>query len=356
MTRKSLFSKLSDPSHLFIIAEAGSNWKCGNYSDDLKQAKKLVEVAVKSGADAIKFQTYSAETVYVPNAGKSKYLSTKGVQKDITEIFTEFSMPHKMLKELSSFCKKLGILFMSTPFSVNDASKVDEYVQIHKVASYELNHIPLLEFLASRKKPIILSTGASTYAEIDFALKVLRKKGAKEIALMQCTATYPASLESLNLRTITTFKKRYNIPVGLSDHSVEPFVAPLMSMGYGATILEKHFTLDKNSDGPDHFFALEPNELSLMIDLVRKSSLTSGSGEKKIQKEEKELRKFAVRSIQAIKKISEGEIFKEGYNIGILRPGNQKRGEDPRFLNKIEGKKSNRIIKIGEGIKLNDCY
>jgi N-acetylneuraminate synthase len=346
---------LNDPRRIFIIAEAGSNWKVGSYKDDLRRAEKLIKVAAECGADAIKFQTYNARGVYVSNAGKSKYLSKSRITKTITEIFDEYAMPYKMLKILSSYCRKQNILFMSTPFSIRDARAVDKYVSIHKIASYEINHIPLLKFLAKTKKPIIISSGASTNKEIEFAIKTLKKNGAKQIALLQCTAKYPAPLESMNLSVIPKFKKKYSIPVGLSDHSIDPLVAPLTAIGFGATILEKHFTVDKHLDGPDHFFALEPTELKNMIRSVRAAEKTVGSGEKKILPDETELRRFAVRSVQATMPIHKGDVFRLGQNMEILRPGNQKRGAEARFVLSIEGKKSRRNIRNGEGITLRDC-
>lgn len=355
MKKKSPKINLNDSSHTFIIAEAGSNWKVGNYNKDLKQAKKLIETAKKCGADAIKFQTYSSKGVYVSNAGKSKYLSKFGVNKKITELFDEFSMPHKMIKQLSSYCKNKKIIFMSTAFSIDDAQAVDEYVPIHKIASYEINHIPLLKFLAKTKKPLILSTGASTLEEIDFAIKIIKKAGNNDLALLQCTAKYPAPIESMNLSVIPSLKKKYHIPLGLSDHSIDPIIAPLVAIGFGASIIEKHFTLNKNLAGPDHFFALEPKELTTMIKAIRSADKAKGNSVKEIVKEEKELRKFAVRSIQAIKNIQKGEKLKIGYNIDILRPGNQSRGMEARFLHKINGKNSLKKIKSGAGIKSSDC-
>lgn len=355
MNKSKSHLKLDDPSHTFIIAEAGSNWKVGTHDEDLIQAKKLIDIASKAGADAVKFQTYRAETVYVPNAGPSGYLSKAGITKNITEIFNDLSMPYEMLNSLKKHCIKKNIIFMSTPFSVKDAEEVNKYVKLHKVASYEINHTRLLEFLAKTKKPIIVSTGASTYKEIDFAVNTLKKNGVKNIALMQCTSKYPAPLESLNLSVIPHMKKKYKIPIGLSDHSLDPIIAPLTAIGLGATIIEKHFTIDKNAKGPDHKFALNPDELNTMIRSIRLADRTKGDGIKKILNEEKELRKYAVRSVQAIREIRKGEKLIENFNIAVLRPGNQKRGADAKFLVKIIGKKSRKKIKIGEGISLADC-
>ena len=175
------------------------------------------------------------------------------------------------------------------------------------------------------------------------------------LALLQCTAKYPAPIESLNLSVIPSLKKRYKIPVGLSDHSTDPIIAPLVSIGLGASIIEKHFTLNRNLKGPDHFFALEPNELALMVKGIRSAEKSKGQEIKKITNDEQELRNFAVRSIQAVRNIKKGDIFKLNNNIELLRSGNQKRGADARFLNKIIDKKSNKNIKSGSGVSLADC-
>lgn len=347
------FSKIfSDPNHTFVIAEAGSNWKVGTYEDDLQMAKKLIDITSKTGADAVKFQTYKPQTVYVENAGQVNYLKNSS-REDINEIFSKLSMPYKMLPELNDYCQKNNVIFMSTPFSVEDAMQVDKFVNIHKIASYEINHIRLLEFLSKTGKPVLISTGASTYEEIDFAVDFMKKYEVK-IGLFQCTSKYPASLDILNLGVIPQMKSRYNVPIGLSDHSMDPIIGPLVAIGMGATFIEKHFTLDRNLPGPDHAFALLPNELEEMISAIRKADTSKGKGEKVILSEEEELHKFATRSIQAIKNISKGDILQEGVNIAILRPGNQKRGLAARFLFDVLGKKASKNIAAGEGITKND--
>jgi len=333
---------------VFIIAEAGSNWKCGSYEDDIECAKKLIEIASKSGCDAIKFQTFRPETLYVKNAGFSDYLSKQGMKSEINEIFTNLSMPYEMIPELASYCIKKEIRFMSTPFSVEDAKQVDPYVEIHKVASYENNHVRLLEFLAETKKPTFVSTGATTYEEIDFLIDIFKKNNS--LRLMQCTAKYPCPVDDLNLSVIPHLNSKYDIPVGFSDHSIDPIIAPVMAVAYGAIAIEKHFTLNKASPGPDHSFALDPDELSLMVQSIRKAERSSGSKIKEVLKIEKELRIFAKRSIQATNKITKGQKLIEGQNFDVLRPGKKSRGLEPRFLNSLIGKKSKTDIDNGEGI------
>lgn len=339
-----------NPNHIFIVAEAGSNWKCGSYEEDLKRAKELINTAAICGADAIKFQTYRSETTYVPDAGMSSYLAPHGINENINNIFERLSMPYEMIPELTKYCRERNIIFMSTPFSVNDAKQIDPYVLIHKVASFEINHVRLLEFLAETNKPIFISTGACTYEEIDFAVELVKKKGNTKIALLQCTSKYPCPLEALNLSAIPLMKSRYNLSVGLSDHSMDPIIAPILAVGFGANVIEKHFTLDRNLPGPDHAYALIPSELELMIKYIRNSELAKGKGQKEILKEELELRCFATRSIQATRNISKGEILLEGVNFDVLRPGNRIRGMEPRFLSYVNGKKATKDIAKGDGI------
>ena len=342
--------KIDDPNHTFIIAEAGSNWKSGSYEEDLEQAKKLIKIASNSGADAVKFQTYRADTVYAYNAGNSNYLAEQGINKEINEIFEYLSMPYEMISELSQICNDEKIIFMSTPFSVEDAKQIDPFVSLHKIASFEINHVRLIEFLSKTEKPILISTGASTFDEIDFAVNLIKNNKNNEIGLLQCTSKYPAPIESLNLSAIPKMKERYNIPIGFSDHSVEPLIGPLTAVGLGATIIEKHFTLDKNLPGPDHSFAITPQELELMVKSIRQADKTKGNGKKIILNEEQELLLFAKRRIQAIKDIRKGDILKEGFNFEVLRPGNRIRGLEPRFLDKINGTKSTKDVLKGDGI------
>ena len=342
--------EFNDLSKTFIIAEAGSNWKVGTYDDDLNRAKELIKIASTSGADAVKFQTFKPETVFVPEAGKIDYLSKKGITQSINDIFENMSMPYKMIPELSNYCKKENIMFMSTSFSINDAKEVDPYVDFHKVASFEINHVRLLEFLAKTKKPIIISTGASTYDEIDFAVDLVKKNGNEKIALLQCTSKYPALIEELNLSVIPKMKSKYNVPVGFSDHSMDPIIGPVLAIGLGATIIEKHFTIDRSLPGPDHQSSLIPSELELMVKSIRNADNAKGNGEKIILEVEKELHQAGTRAIQAIQNISKGDVLREGINFDLLRPGNRSRGLEPRFLSRVNGKISTKDVALGDGI------
>ncbi|MBI5860159.1 MAG: N-acetylneuraminate synthase family protein [Nitrosarchaeum sp.] len=342
--------KFENKNHVFVIAEAGSNWKCGSFGEDLKPAKKLIDVAVRCGADAVKFQTYKPETIYVENAGASKYLSDHGITQSINDIFKHLSMPYEMIPELAKYSQQHNITFMSTPFSIQDAKEVNPYVQIHKIASFEINHVRLVEYLARTNKPLLISTGASTYAEIDFAVKLAQENKNNKITLLQCTSKYPCPIEALNLSVIPQMEKKYHLPIGFSDHSTDPLIAPLLAVGFGATCIEKHFTLDRNLPGPDHPFALIPEELELMVKSIRSAEKAIGNGKKEILEVESELRQFATRSIQATRDICEGEVLQEGINFDVLRPGNRIRGTEPRFLNQVNGRKATKNIKRGDGI------
>jgi len=268
----------------------------------------------------------------------------------INEVFEEMSMPYSMIPELSKFCKQQNIIFMSTSFSIKDAEEIEPFVDFHKIASFEINHVRLIEYLIKTQKPLIISTGASGYEEIDFVINLIKKNGGRKIALLQCTSKYPAPSNTLNLSVIPELKKRYNVPVGFSDHSLDPIIAPVLAIGMGATIIEKHFTLDRNLPGPDHASSLNPNELKIMIKGIREAEKMIGSKRKKIIEEEKELRNAGTRAIQAIKNISVGDVLKEGVNFEVLRPGNRLRGTEPRFLESINGKRSLKSIKMGDGI------
>lgn len=338
----------------FIIAEAGSNWRMGTPKRDREMAKTLIDVAVDAGADAVKFQTYRADTVYVPNAGDSDYLSESGIKESITDIFEDLSMPYEMIPELANYCKAQRIEFMSSPFSIADAQAVDPYVETHKIASYEISHAPLIAFMAQTGKPCILSTGAATYDDIEWAVAHFKAHGGTELSLMQCTAKYPAPLSTLNLSVIPDLAKRFHCPVGLSDHSRDPIIGPAGAVALGATVIEKHYTLDNRLPGPDHAFAVTPSELKAMVCAIRDMEDARGLGQKHVHEAENELRYYAQRSIQATCDIAVGDRFKEGQNIDVLRPGKQKQGIHPKHLVNIAGKAATRMIPLGDGIQDGD--
>src|SRR5271165_376372 len=340
---------------VYIIAEAGSNWRMGTPARDSAMAKALIDVAVASGADAVKFQTYRPESVYVENAGQSDYLAEAGIKQDIRAIFADLAMPYDMLPYLAAYCREKKIDFLSTGFSPNDFAAIDPFVSIHKVASYEISHPHLLTLAARSGKPLILSTGASVEEDIAWAVDTFCQAGGRDLCLMQCTADYPSPISSLNLRTIPWMQRRFGVATGLSDHSRDPTLGPIVAVALGARVIEKHLTLDNRLPGPDHAFALLPHELQEMVRQVRSAEASLGDGIKRILPEEQELSSFARRGLQATREIVPGEILHEGVNYAVLRPGKQNRGVHPRFRGRLEGRPSARRIPLGEGLRLDDA-
>ena len=344
---------LADGS-VYVIAEAGSNWRMGTPKRDREMAWALIDVAVAAGANAVKFQTYRPESVYVENAGSSDYLSENGISESIRDIFTDLAMPYELLSELADYCRQQGIDFMSTPFSKADFEAVDPYVAIHKIASYEISHVRLLELAARSGKPLILSTGASTEADIAWAVETFYGNGGTRLCLLQCTAKYPAPLDSLNLNTIPWLKRRFGVTTGLSDHSRDAVYGPLAAVALGAQVIEKHYTLDNRLPGPDHPFALTPDELCQMVTAIRAAEQVAGTGIKEILPTEAELSTYARRGVQAIRPIAVGDSLVENENIAILRPGKQRLGVHSQFLSEIQGQRAQREIAPGDGLQPGD--
>lgn len=342
----------ADP--VFVIAEAGSNWRVGSPDRDREMARALVRIAVEAGADAVKFQTFRARDVYVADAGTSDYLAGLGMKRSINEVFEDLEMPYEMIGQIAEYCSEQGIEFMSTPFSVADAAAIDPHVVRHKVASYEINHVRLLQHLAETGKPLVVSTGAATEDDIAFCLETLRSAGGGDVTLLQCTSSYPAPLESLNLAVIPWLSERFGVTAGLSDHSRDPIIGPVAAVALGATVVEKHFTMDNRLPGPDHAFAIDPTELTAMVRAIRLAEQVRGDGSKAVQPREAELRRFAVRAIQAVSDIAPGEQLLEGGNFDVLRPGKRTAGMHPRYLQALRGRRAARAIAEGEGIREED--
>lgn len=342
-------------SPVFVIAEAGSNWKIGNDQESEREAFALIKAAKEAGADAVKFQVFRAHKIYAQNKnqGQADYLKNRVAQKSIHELFKEIEMPYGLIKKLYHACEDEGIEFMASCFSKQDFDQVDPYVKRHKIASYELAHLELLDLVAQSQKPLLLSTGACDEEEIAWALNYYK---GKIPTLLQCCAQYPASPRAMNLSALPYLAQRFDCPVGLSDHSLDPFTAPLMAVALGATVIEKHFTLNKAHRGPDHYYAIDPVELKAMTMRIREAEKMRGKQRKQVEPEEQELFLFAKRAIQATRAIKEGERLCFGENMELLRPGSNSKGEHPRYLYEIEGKLARRALACGEGIYLNDCY
>lgn len=335
---------------VFIIAEVGSNWRIGSIEHDLDLVRQYAKGASSAGCNAIKFQTFHPDRMYAKGAGTSAYLSQSGISEDMGELFKKLQMPHEVIPTIARICSEERIEFMSTPFSEEDFDAVDPYVKRHKIASYELSHSGLLQRAAKSGKPLFLSTGAATLQEIEWALRAL----GDDVTLMQCTAAYPAPDESMNLNAIETLRSAFQKPCGLSDHSPDPFSAPLAAVALRAAAIEKHVTIDRGLPGPDHAFSITLEELAEMVHRIRMVEAMIGSGVKEPQASEDELFHFAKRRIQTTRKIRAGEIFRLGDNIAILRPGSQPAGAHPSALSLIEGKVAKRELDPGQGVTLHD--
>jgi N-acetylneuraminate synthase len=329
----------------FVIAEAGSN-----HNGDLSTAKALIDIAVEAGADAVKFQTFRAEDMYVEDSGEVEYLDD---ERAIYEIIESMEMPYEWIPELHDYCTEQEIHFLSTPFDERSAEVLSEYVPAWKVASYTSSHHPFLRTLAESEKPIIMSTGAHELAEVRESVDVLKDAGATEFALLQCVAAYPTPITEINVNIVETLADEFGVPTGLSDHTLDPVTAPTAAVALGANIVEKHFTLDKTMEGPDHEFALEPDELEEMVASIRDTEAALGTGEKSVLDIETELYEKARRAIHAVEDIEAGTQFTE-QNLQVLRPGSREAGLPPKFYHEIIGNFASNSIEKGDGIQWSD--
>ncbi len=243
-------------------------------------------------------------------------------------------MPYEWLPELRDHSHEQGLAFLSTPFHEEAVELLDEYVDAFKLASYELTHDPLLQDTARCGKPVILSTGASELADVAHALTVLKEAGAEDIVLLQCTAAYPAPLDSANVRALVTLRDQFDVMTGLSDHTRNATAAPMAAAALGAVIIEKHFTMSNSLEGPDHAFAVEPDELAALVAGVRATEAVLGDGEKLVLGVEEELHGFARRSIFTTAPIAAGQAFSRE-NVDVLRAGKLGKGLQPGDLPRV---------------------
>ena len=311
----------------FIIAEAGVN-----HNGDITLAKKLIDVAVEAGADAVKFQTFKTENVVTPTAEKAEYQkATTGATESQYEMIKRLELSETDFWELSEYAKGAGIIFLSTPFDEESVDLLDQIgVPAFKIPSGEITNYPLLKKIAQKSKPIILSTGMATLGEVEGALNHLKMHGAEEIVLLHCTTSYPAPIASVNLRAMETLRCAFRVPVGYSDHT-EGITIPIAAAAMGARAIEKHFTLDRTLPGPDHRASLEPGELAAMVKAVRDVELARGSGVKCPTEEEEVIKRVARKSVVAKRDIRAGDILTEG-DLAIKRPGT---GIEPKYFDAV---------------------
>ncbi|MEA5009352.1 N-acetylneuraminate synthase [Clostridium tyrobutyricum] len=329
--------------HVFIIAEAGVN-----HNGNIDIAKKLIDAACKAGADAVKFQTFKAENLVTINAPKAEY------QKETTGTGNQFGMLKKLELSfedhiyLKQYCDKKSIIFLSTPFDFESVDLLEKIgVEYYKTSSGDLTNIPLLEYIAKLQKPMIVSTGMANLGEVEIAVKAIKKYMNKDLYLLHCTSNYPNMYEDVNLNAMNTLKSAFKVPVGYSDHTVGIEV-PIAAVAMGAKIIEKHFTLDKFMEGPDHRASLEPDKLKDMVDGIRNIEKAFGDGIKRCNENEKDTKKVARKSIVAKTNLKKGQKLSIN-NIAFKRP---ETGISPIYTNIIIDKKINRDVNKDELITL----
>jgi N,N'-diacetyllegionaminate synthase len=309
----------------YIIAEAGAN-----HNRNMKIAKTLIEIAASAGVDAVKFQTYSAKTLYSKKAPKFSYLKDQDVYKLIKDI----ELPREWQGSLADICKDNNVDFLSSPF---DNKAVDELtalkVPAFKIASFEIVDLDLIAYAASKKRPMILSTGMANLSDIEDALRTVLGQGNDEIVLLHCNSLYPTPIKIVNLKAMETMREAFKVPVGFSDHTLGISIAQI-AVSRGANILEKHFTLDRKMKGPDHPFAIEPDELKAMCKGIREVELAMGDGIKERSAEEEEMYIKGRRSIVAKVDIPKGTRILEKMLVN-KRPGT---GIAPKFKKMVLGR------------------
>lgn len=329
----------------FIIAEMS-----GNHNQSLDRALEIVEAAAKAGVDALKIQTYTADTMTLDVEEGEFFIKDKNSLwkgKSLYKLYEEAYTPWEWHKPIFDRARELGMIPFSSPFDETAVDFLEELdVPLYKIASFENTDIPLIKKVASTGKPMIISTGMATVAELDETVRTARKYGCKDLILLKCTSTYPATPENTNIITIPHMRELFDVQVGLSDHTMGTGVA-VASVALGATVIEKHFTLDRADGGVDSAFSMEPAEMkSLVIETERAwqslGKITYGPTEK-----EKDSLKFR-RSIYAVKNIKAGEEFTKE-NIKVIRPGY---GLEPKYYEDLLGKQSKRDLKIGRPIRL----
>jgi pseudaminic acid synthase len=328
----------------FIIAEMS-----GNHNQSLERALKIIDAAADAGASAIKIQTYTADTLTIKGVFKITEKSSLWYGKDLHDLYDEAHTPWDWHKAIFEHAHKRGIICFSSPFDETAVDLLESLNNpIYKIASFEINHIPLLKYIAKTGKPVIMSTGASSLSEIAEAVNVLKREGCENLTLLKCTSTYPASAENSNLNTIPHLKELFNCEVGLSDHTMGIGVA-VAAIAKGAYVIEKHFCLDRSEGGVDSAFSLEPAEFKQLVIEAKNAYLALGKINYGITNDEKKV-DAGKRSIYVSDKINEGEIITTK-NIKVIRPGY---GLHPRYYTDVLGKKANKNLEIGQQLSFND--
>lgn len=330
-------------SKVFIIAELSAN-----HGHDINIAKETIKAAKNAGADAIKIQTYTADTLTIDCDNEYFRLDSGTIWdgRTLYDLYSEAYTPWEWHKELMDYANEIGIILFSTPFDKTAVDFLESLnVPAYKVASFEFIDIPLIEYIASKGKPIIMSTGIAALSEIEEAINACKRMGNDQIVLLKCTSSYPAKPEDANLLTIPNMKDTFNVEVGLSDHTLG-ITVPVVSVALGAKVIEKHFILDKSIGGPDASFSLDEKEFREMVEAVRMAEKSIGKVDYNMDESKKKNRLLG-RSLFVVKDIKKGELFTEE-NIRSIRPGN---GLPVKCIKDFLGREATQDVKRGTPLK-----
>jgi len=335
--------EINQSGKVFIIAELSAN-----HNQKIDIAIETIKAAKRAGADCIKLQTYTADTLTI-NSNKEDFIikGTIWSGKNYYSLYQEAYTPWEWHKQLFEVAKEEGLICFSSPF---DKSAVDFLenlsVPAYKIASFEITDIPLIEYIASKRKPIIISTGIATIEDIELALDACKRMNNNQIALLKCTSSYPAPIEEANLSMIKDMSNRFGVITGLSDHTLGATV-PIAATALGAKIIEKHFILERSIGGPDSSFSMNESEFTAMVKAIRETEKAIGKVDYKLTEKQEKGRDFS-RSLYVVESITKGDVFSEK-NVRSIRPGF---GLHPKYLNQIIGKKSNQNIEKGTRFSL----
>ena len=338
--------KISKEEKVFIIAELSAN-----HNGSLDVAKETVRAAKRAGADCIKLQTYTADTLTIDSKKDDFKISSGSIwdQRTFYDLYQEAYTPWEWHKELMETAKEEGIICFSSPFDKTAVDFLEKLnVPAYKIASFVITDIPLIEYVASKGKPIILSTGIAEEADIELALDACRRMGNNDIALLKCTSSYPAPIEEANMSMVKDLAERFNVISGLSDHTIGSTV-PIVATCFGAKIIEKHFILDRSIGGADASFSMNEQEFKDMVVYVREAEKAVGKIDYKLTEKQLKGKDFS-RSLYVVENIKNGELITEK-NIRSIRPGF---GLHPKYYNKVLGKKVKRNLEKGDRLKLID--
>lgn len=330
---------------VYIIAEAGVN-----HNGRLDLALRLCDVAKAAGVDAVKFQTWKTEKIVTQTAAKATYQvkNTHSNEETQFDMLKKLELSYRQFFEIKEYCDKIGIDFLSTP---DEEDSLDFLVSLHlpflKIGSGEVNNIPYLKRIGQCRMPVILSTGMSWLSDVEIAYRTLLEAGANSVSLLHCTTNYPCPMSEVNLCAMQTMKNAFKCKIGYSDHTMGAEI-PIAAVAMGAEIIEKHFTLSRKMEGPDHKASLEPAELKYMVDCIRNIELALGDGIKRPNKSEIEISKVVLKSIVAKRRIQEGEEL----SVDNLTVKRAEKGISASYWNLILGKRATKNYDVDEPIQI----